>query len=164
MTFTHRCKQAIPLVVSALALIITLSVVWVYLIKPWPGVETSNNWTLVNPPASGVYKPGEVITWTKPRVCTPEGNTTVQFLATRQYPPGAYDFLMYTRFLRYSEPSCNEPNITRIVVPADLQSGRYKILIRACTDTPNPRDTCIDVEGPTFDMVNTTFGETPSDQ
>lgn len=158
---THRCREVIPVVASFAALTIAVIVVWTYLIKPWPGVTTSNNWTLVNQPAKGYYHPGEVLAWTKSEVCTPEGETTVQFLARRQVPPGAFDFLMYTRILRYPVSSCNSPNLTQIVVPFDLQSGTYDVLIRACTDTPNPRDTCIEAEGPTFQLVNVAFGNSP---
>jgi hypothetical protein len=155
---THKCREVIPLVASFCALVLALGVVWFYLIKPWPGVQSSNDWKLVDPPPAGVYQPGQLLTWQKPEVCTPEGETTVQFLARRQVPPGAFDYLMYTRILRYPVASCNSPNVTRIVIPEDLASGRYDVLVRACTDTPNPRDTCIEVEGPTFNLLNPTFG------
>ena len=161
IAFSQRCRKAIPLVLSFGALVLALGVVWFYLIKPWPGVQSSNDWTLLNEPSVGYYQPGEVLAWQKPEVCTPEGETTVQFLARRQVPPGAYDFVMYTRILRYPVASCNTSNITLIIVPTGLPSGTYDILVRACTDTPNPRDTCIEVEGPTFKLVNVAFGSTP---
>lgn len=155
--FTHRCRQTLPLVASIVGLALTIVIVWFYLLKPWPGVESSNEWTLVDPPADGVYEVHDILTWTKPKVCTPAGNTTVQFLATREIPPGAFDYLLYTRILRYPVEDCNTPNVTRILIPNQLSTGTYRITINACTDTPNPRDTCNVFEGPLIKVYNPSF-------
>ena len=157
MTRATRIRHGLLHGVAVLGLLITLAGIWYYLLKPWPGVESSNDWTLVNPPAGAVYEPGELITWTKPRVCVPLGVTTVQFLMRADLPTGTLDTLVNTRIFTVDAEYCREPNYTTIRLPDWLPAGEFHLVLRACTDTPNPRDTCVEVPGPTFRVKGNAF-------
>lgn len=155
MTFTHKCKQAIPLVLGWVLLGTLVFSVWFFLIKPWPGVEASDDWKLVD--AKRVYSPGDELTWEKTRVCIPEGETTVTVLFNRELPEelGEFQRVAYTRIFHYTRYDCRQPNTTTITLPVDLTSGEHTIVIRACTNTPSPIDTCIETPGPTFLVLRT---------
>lgn len=154
----RRCRELIPLWIAiAIAALATVTV-WVYLLRPYPGVESSNDWTLIDPPPGNAYHVGDVIAWGKPRVCVPVGVTTVQFLVRSPIPTGTFDSVAYTRIItNVGEGYCNEPSRTAVIVPDFLPNGDFQIILRACTDTPNPRDTCIEVEGPRFTVVGSKF-------
>lgn len=152
-----RLRHNALLVVAVIGLALTLGVLWYYLLKPWPGVESSNDWKLVNPPVSGVYDSNSLITWTKPKVCVPYGVTTVQFLLRTDIPTGTLDSVAYTRIFTVEEEYCRAPNYTTIRLPDWLPAGTFHVVLRACTDTPNPRDTCVEVAGPTFRVKGDAF-------
>lgn len=152
-----RIRHGSFLVLAVIGLFVTLWVVWFYLLKPWPGVESSNDWTLVSPPPGEVYEGGELLTWTKPRVCVPQGVTTVQFLMRAEIPTGTLDAVAYTRIFTVDAEYCREPNYTTIRLPDWLPAGEFHLVLRACTDTPNPRDTCVEVAGPTFTVKGPAF-------
>jgi hypothetical protein len=153
-----RCRELLPLWIAIVLSVLAGIVVWVYLLKPYPGVESSNDWTLIDPPPNAGYRIGDVITWEKPRVCVPVGATTVQLLVRTLTPTGTFDAVAYTRVItNVDEGYCREPNRTAVVVPDFLPNGDYQMILRACTDTPNPRDTCIEVEGPRFAVVGSKF-------
>ncbi len=157
MTRASRLRHNAILGVAVVGLLITLVGLWYYLLKPWPGVESSNDWTLVKPPASGVYESSSLITWTKPKVCVPQGVTTVQFLLRADIPTGTLDSVAYTRIFTVDSEYCREPNFTTIRLPEWIPSGTFRLVLRACTDTPNPRDTCVEVAGPTFTVKGEAF-------
>ena len=147
-----------PLVLAVAFLVIALLVVWYYLLKPWPGVYSSDDWKLVDPPPGSVYTQHQTIVWEKPMVCIPEGSTTVQFLLMSRSDIGARYWVAYTVITTNGGPEhCTAPNRTSMNIPDWLSPGTYQIVLRACTDTPNPRDTCIESLGPEFTMARTTF-------
>lgn len=146
--FAHKCKEIIPLALSFAAFGLAVFSVWFFFFKPWPGVQTSDNWTLVDEPKNG-YMVGEFVTWEKPRVCIPEGETTTQIFFIRELPDGGtVKQLAYTRVFLLDREDCREPNRTTIMVPYDLLPGPHQVLIRACTNTPSPIDTCVEAAGP----------------
>lgn len=157
MSRAARVRHGLLHVLAACGLIVTVAGLWYYLLKPWPGVESSNDWKLVNPPVSGVYDSNSLITWTKPKVCVPYGVTTVQFLLRADIPTGTLDSVADTRIFTVEEEYCRAPNYTTIRLPDWLPAGTFHVVLRACTDTPNPRDTCVEVAGPTFTVRGPTF-------
>lgn len=148
--FAHRCREIIPLVLSFAAFALAVFSVWFFFFKPWPAVETSDNWILVDEPAEGYYVGGEFVSWLKPRVCVPEGETTAQIFFVRTLPDGIGTVrqLAYTRIFLLDHDDCRTPNSTTIMVPYDLLPGSYDILVRTCTNTPSPLDACIEAAGP----------------
>jgi hypothetical protein len=153
-----RCRELLPLWIAIVLSALAWIVVWVYLLKPYPGVTSSDEWSLIDPPPGARYEVGDVITWQKPLVCVPAGVTTVQFLVRAPIDTGTFDSVAYTRVItNIDEGYCREPNTTAVVVPDFLPNGDYQIILRACTDTPNPRDTCIEVDGPRFTVVGSKF-------
>ena len=157
MSRAARVRHGLLHLLATCGLIVTVAGLWYYLLKPWPGVESSDDWTLVNAPASGVYEAGGLITWSKPRVCVPQGVTSVQFLMRAEIPNGTLDSVAYTRIFTVDAEYCREPNFTTIRLPDWLPAGEFHIVLRACTDTPNPRDTCVEVAGPTFRVKGDAF-------
>lgn len=156
MTFAHRCKQKIPLVAGLVVLALTITTVWYYLIKPWPGVEASPDWTLVDAPPNDEYRPGDILTWTRKRICVPSGVTTVEILTRRELDGDTFDTVTYKRYIT-TDGYCGDDAPTSIFVPFFLRNGPTQIIIRSCTDTPNPRDTCVESEGPTFTVVGSPY-------
>lgn len=148
--FAHKCREIIPLALSFIGFGIAVFSVWFFFFKPWPGVITSDNWTIVDEPENGYYRNGDLLTWSKPVVCIPAGETTTQIFFIRELPNGLGDVqqLAYTRVFHLNQQDCREPNYTTIVVPYDLQPGEHQIRLRACTNTPSPIDTCVEAEGP----------------
>ena len=149
-TFTHKCREIIPLALSFAGLGLAIVSVWFFFLKPWPGVVADDSWAIVDTPVKDYYVPGETLTWAKPKVCIPPGETTMQILFERELESGAgtVQQLAYTRIFHLTEESCSEPNFTSIMVPFGTLAGRYDIKLRACTNTPSPIDTCVEASGP----------------
>lgn len=151
-------RHRAPLVLAVLGLMLTLWGVWYFLLKPWPGVTASDEWTVVNPPPGNVYTSNQPLSWTKPEVCVPPGVTTVQILVRVVTVTGTFDSLAYTRIItNQGETYCRSPNPTTIAVPDWIPNGKFQIIIRSCTDTPNPRDTCLETDGPIFGVTGASF-------
>jgi hypothetical protein len=153
---SRRCKAVIPLALSFVGFGIAIFSVWFFLLRPWPGVVASDDATLINPPALGVYYAGDTLEWKKESICIPAGETTVQLSFSQPIPPefggGRLLKLAYIRVFYLDRPSCSAPSFTSVPIPADLQPGVYKIEIRACSNSPSPIDTCIDTSGPTVNV------------
>lgn len=148
--FAHKCKEFIPLVLSFVGLGIAIFSVWFFLLKPWPGVTASKDWKLIDPPADGSYSVGDIVAWEKAHVCVPPGETTVQIFFIQELPDelGQFRRVAYTRVWLLNKEDCRDPNFTSIMVPFDVLPGTHDILLRACTNTPSPIDTCIETPGP----------------
>ena len=154
--FTHRCRQTLPLTSGVLFFAAMLSGVWYYLLKPWPGVEATPDATIVDAPPNNEFRAGDVLTWTKERICVPEGTTTVTFFIRRSTEDLQLDSVAYTRYIT-TDGYCGDNAATAIVIPDWLRNGPTQLILRACTDTPNPRDTCIETPGPSFIMTGASF-------
>jgi hypothetical protein len=148
--FAHRCKEVIPLALSFVGFGIAILTVWFFLLKPWPGVTASDDWKLINEPASGTYSIGDLVAWEKSNVCVPAGETTVQIFFIQDLPNGLGELrrMAYTRVWLLQANDCRNPNFTSIMVPYDVLPGQYEILLRSCTNSPSPIDTCIETPGP----------------
>jgi hypothetical protein len=152
--FAHKCREVIPLALSFIGFGIAIVTVWFFLLRPWPGVTAAEDWTLINPPADGVYSTGDLVSWEKSNVCVPAGETTVQIFLVQEVPPefggGELRRLAYTRIFYLEKADCRNPNYTSLMVPFDTLPGSYDILLRACTNSPSPIDTCVETPGPTL--------------
>lgn len=148
--FTHKCRQIIPLVLSFAGFGLAVVSVWFFFFKPWPGVVADDDWSIVDVPMKDYYTPGETLTWAKPKVCIPPGETTmlIYFERSLESKAGTVQQLAYTRVFHLQAESCSEPSFTSIMVPYGVLPGRYDIKLRACTNTPSPIDTCVEAAGP----------------
>jgi hypothetical protein len=148
--FAHKCKEVIPLMLSFAIFGIAIFSVWFFFFKPWPGVTATDEWILLDTPEKKSYSAGETVTWAKPKVCVPAGETTVQIYFVQELSSGlgTLQKLAYTRVFHLEREDCREPNITSVMIPAEILPGVYDIRLRACTNTPSPIDTCAEVPGP----------------
>ena len=148
--FTHKCREVIPLALSFIGFGIAVVTVWFFFLKPWPGAVVSDDWVIIDNPAKEYYVVGEKLTWSKPKVCLPPGETTMQIYFVRDLADqaGTVQQLAYTRVFHVDTESCQEPSFSIIMVPLDVLPGQYDIRLRACTNTPSPLDTCVDAAGP----------------
>jgi hypothetical protein len=157
---------------SALGAVITVSVILlgtlVWLFWPYPRVTSTGTGTVSNLDSRGYFETGDVIRWTTPEVCQPEGRTdvTVQAILDFAGPDGAVatsDTLVVSRsFDVRGFPECVRDNPTTAYVDGNLPSGTYRFEVRACVQNPTPRPKCDTFPGPTGVKIVRIAGNEPT--
>jgi hypothetical protein len=145
--------------VSAISFAVAVGAFSIWLNWPYPMVETTDEYTIVGSDAP--KKAGDIVAWTKPRVCVPGGKTRSEIKVTQKFADprdgndlGSLSTVLLTRVFDLKEGYCGEPNFTSFIVPPWLKNGTYQVFIAACTENPTPRDSCISpAEGPTFTVI-----------
>lgn len=150
-------------VVTAVILIGTL----VWLFWPYPKVTAQGVGVLSNPPARGYYQTGDVIRWTTPEVCQPEGRTEVTIEAVLDFtnPEGATatseTLLVSRNFEVKGFPECVQNNPTTAYIDGNLPTGTYRFTVHACVINPTPRAACDSFAGPSGVKIVRIAGNEP---
>lgn len=152
MSKRKRWKWNAMLVLAvAFAVFVAFFAVW--WLRPYPTVFTSEDYKQVSPPEP--QRVGTVVSWTKPKVCTPPGLTDVTTYARSYLGNGGdtLDYELFRRTFNRAAEVCNEPNGTTIIIPSWVPNGTYEIVIIACTRNPTPFPECVETVGPVFTVV-----------
>jgi len=140
-----------------LAMLIVFFSIW--LNRSYPSVETTDDFTKLT--TDEPQRAGDIVAWTKSRVCVPAGFTKSEIKATKDFIDprngenlGSLSTTLTERKFYLAKGYCASPNFTSIIIPQNLPNGTYRITITACTDNPTPRDVCIPpAPGPEFTVV-----------
>lgn len=140
-------------VLSAILFALGIVTFVIWLNKPYPSVYSSPDWTRVS--VDGPQRAGDIVAWTKPKVCVPAGVTKSEIFATTEFAGfGTFSTVIQARKFDLIEGYCGEPNYTAFVIPATLPNGTYTVTVTACTENPTPSDRCIATSGPPFTVVD----------
>lgn len=156
---------------SVLGAVISVSIILIgtliWLFWPYAKVTTQGVGTLSNLDSRGYYTTGDVIRWTTPEVCQPEGRTdiTIQAILDFSGPDGATatsDTLVVSRsFDARGFPECTVNNPTAAYVDGNLPTGTYRFEVTACVQNSTPRAKCGTFAGPTGVKIVRIAGNEP---
>lgn len=154
----------VAVVITSVILLGTL----VWLFWPYPKVTTQGVGIVSNLPARGYFQTGDVVRWTTPEVCQPEGRTEVEIEAVLDFlgPDGATavseTLLVSRNFTVKGFPECNLNNPTAVYIDGDLPTGTYRFVVHACVQNPTPRGRCGTFAGPSGVKVVRIAGNEPA--
>lgn len=148
----HAVNVSILYFVIVLA--VSVGVFFGWLFWPYPSVTKTGTSVVINTPESGYFKTGDVIRWTTPEVCQPNGDTKATVYAVLEFetdfgiaisktPVVSRDFIIPKGF-----PTCAKDNPTSAWVDGDLPTGTYRFEILACVYNPTPQPKCELFDGP----------------
>lgn len=154
MTEKIKEKRDFSIFILSLLFAFVVIVFCVWAFWPYPKVTSEGTAKVVNTPASGFFKTGDLITWSTPEVCQPGGASIAEVFAVTEFDTGKGVLTVRTKLVERefqipdSVDDCIKNNRTGAYVDGTLGSGTYKFEIFACVKNRGPQDKCAIYQGP----------------